>query len=86
MWIGSADLMHRNLDRRIEVLARLGSAKHTAELSSLIDRAFDPANSTWHLEPDGTWTRVNRGPDGELLADVQTTLIARQSRRLSAAP
>ncbi len=86
VWIGSADLMHRNLDRRIEVLARLGSAKHTAELSSLIDRAFDPANSTWHLEPDGTWTRVNRGPDGELLADVQTTLIARQSRRLSAAP
>ncbi len=86
VWIGSADLMHRNLDRRIEVLVRLGSAKHTRELSDLIDLAFDPGTSSWHLGPDGEWQRVDRAPDGTPLVDVQSTLIARQSRRLTTAP
>jgi polyphosphate kinase len=86
VWIGSADLMHRNLDRRIEALVRLGSARHTRELSNLIDRGFDPTSSTWHLGPDGRWTRVHRDADGAPLVDVQTALIARQTRRLSAAP
>ncbi len=86
VWIGSADLMHRNLDRRIEALVRLGSPRHTEELSRLIDRAFDPANSAWHLSADGTWTRVHRADDGSPLVDVQAALIARQSRRLSATP
>jgi len=81
VWIGSADLMHRNLDRRIEVLVRLGSPAHTAALSSLIDFAFDPATSSWHLGADGVWTRVDQAPDGTRLADVQATLIARQARR-----
>jgi polyphosphate kinase len=81
VWIGSADLMHRNLDRRIEVLVRLGSAKHVAELSALVDRAFDPANAAWHLEADGSWTRVHLDADGGALADIQATLIARQRRR-----
>ena len=81
VWIGSADLMHRNLDRRIEVLVRLGSPAHTATLSSLIDFAFDPGTSSWHLGSDGVWTRVDRAVDGTRLADVQATLIARQSRR-----
>jgi polyphosphate kinase len=84
VWIGSADLMHRNLDRRIEVLVRLGSDRHTRELSDLIDLAFDPGTSTWHLDSDGGWQRVDRDPDGTPLTDVQATLIARQSRRLSA--
>ncbi|HET7902648.1 MAG TPA: polyphosphate kinase, partial [Candidatus Nanopelagicales bacterium] len=81
VWIGSADLMHRNLDRRIEVLVRLGSRAHAEHLSGLIDFAFDEGTSSWHLGADGSWTRVNRGPDGAPLADVQETLIARRSRR-----
>jgi polyphosphate kinase len=84
LWFGSADLMHRNLDRRIEVLARLGSAAHTAQLGALFDLAFDPGTSTWHLGADGRWTRVHQAPDGTPLADLQATLIARQSRRSSA--
>jgi polyphosphate kinase len=80
IWIGSADLMHRNLDRRIEALVR---PQHVAQLSGLIDLAFDPASSTWHLGSDGRWTRVSRGPDGSTLADVQSLLIARRSRRPS---
>ena len=81
IWIGSADLMHRNLDRRIEVLVRLGSAAQTAHLGWLFDLAFDPGTSTWHLEPDGRWSRVHLAPDGTPLVDVQSTLIARQTRR-----
>ncbi|MFC6236520.1 RNA degradosome polyphosphate kinase [Longivirga aurantiaca] len=84
VWIGSADLMHRNLDRRIEVLVRLGSPKHVAGLGTLLDLAFDEGTSTWHLGPDGTWTRVSTGLDGAPLVDVQSALIARQSRRSSA--
>jgi polyphosphate kinase len=83
IWIGSADLMHRNLDRRIEVLARLGSAAQTKHLGWLFDLAFDPGTSTWHLGPDGRWTRVHQAADGSPLLDVQSTLIARQSRRSS---
>jgi polyphosphate kinase len=83
IWIGSADLMHRNLDRRIEVLARLGSPAQTRHLGWLFDLAFDPGTSTWHLGPDGRWTRVHRAADGTPLVDVQSTLIARQSRRSS---
>jgi polyphosphate kinase len=81
VWIGSADLMHRNLDRRIEVLVRLGSAKHVEELSALVDRAFDPANASWHLDADGIWTRVHTDPEGRPLADIHEILIARQRRR-----
>ncbi len=83
VWIGSADLMHRNLDRRIEVLVRLGSPKHVAGLGTLLGLAFDEGTSTWHLGPDGTWTRVSTAVDGAPLVDVQSALIARQSRRSS---
>jgi polyphosphate kinase len=85
IWIGSADLMHRNLDRRIEVLVRLGSATQTAQLGGLFDLAFDPGTSTWHLGSDGGWARHNLADDGTPLVDVQSTLIARQTRRSSAA-
>jgi polyphosphate kinase len=75
--------MHRNLDRRIEVLARLGSAAQTKHLGWLFDLAFDEGTSTWHLGPDGRWTRVHLAADGTPLVDVQSTLIARQARRSS---
>jgi polyphosphate kinase len=80
VWIGSADLMHRNLDRRIEVLVRIGSGKHARSLSSLIDLGFDAGTASWHLEPDGSWTRVDKAADGTPLADVQETLIANRGR------
>jgi polyphosphate kinase len=84
VWIGSADLMHRNLDRRIEVLVRIVGDRHVRELTTMMDRAFDPGNSAWRLEPDGAWTRVATGPDGTPLKDVQETLIARATRRAGA--
>jgi polyphosphate kinase len=76
MWIGSADLMHRNLDRRVEALVRLGSQHHVDELNALLDLGFDPGTASWHLQADGTWVRHHKGPDGEPLLDIQAHLIS----------
>ncbi|MEI8056695.1 MAG: RNA degradosome polyphosphate kinase [Actinomycetes bacterium] len=86
VWIGSADLMHRNLDRRVEVLVRLGSPTHVQQLSDLIDMAFDPGMSTWHLDSQGGWQRVHLRDDGAPLRDIHAVLIAHQSRRVQATP
>jgi polyphosphate kinase len=81
VWIGSADLMHRNLDRRVEALVRLTSPDHIAEMENLFGLAFDDATAAWHLEADGTWSRHHLGADGRPLTDLQTHLIAVHSRR-----
>ncbi|HEU4544139.1 MAG TPA: RNA degradosome polyphosphate kinase [Jiangellaceae bacterium] len=80
-WIGSADLMHRNLDRRVEAMVRLARPEHHTELGELFDLAFDNGVSSWRLEPDGTWVGVHTSPDGEPLADLQQILIERKRRR-----
>jgi polyphosphate kinase len=80
VYIGSSDLMHRNLDRRVEVLVRLPGEAATEQVSALLELAFDPHTSAWELAPDGTWTR-NTSPDEEPMIDLQETLIAQHSRR-----
>jgi polyphosphate kinase len=81
VYIGSADLMHRNLDRRVETLVRIADPEQIAELVDLLDESMDDGTSSWHLHPDGTWKRHHLGPDGPL-KDLQATLIQRQRRRL----
>ena len=78
--IGSADLMHRNLDRRVEALVGLSNKQHVAEVEEMFDMAFDPGTVSWHLQ-DRTWTEVSRGPDDTPLADVQEDLIRRTRDR-----
>ena len=81
VWIGSADLMHRNLDRRVETLVRVTDRAQVAELRSLIDMAMDDTTSSWWLDSDGTWTRHHLDASGAPLNDVQTYLIrTRQGR------
>jgi polyphosphate kinase len=84
-WIGSADLMHRNLDRRVEALVHIRSPQHVEELARLLDLGFDPGTSSWHLGPDGEWVRHAYGGDGEPLLDLQAYLIGLHGRRLAAA-
>jgi polyphosphate kinase len=84
-WIGSADLMHRNLDRRVEALVHIRSPQHVEELARLLDLGFDPGTSSWHLGPDGEWVRHAYGHDGEPLLDIQAYLIGLHGRRLAAA-
>ena len=80
VWIGSADMMHRNLDRRVETLVRLVQAEQIEEISGLFALAFDPATSAWHLRSDGTWVRDTIASDGMRLRDYHETLVARQKR------
>ena len=74
-WIGSADMMHRNLDRRVEVLVRLPRKPGVDDVAHLLDLAFDPDTATWELDSDGTWART----EGRL--QFQETLIERHRRR-----
>jgi polyphosphate kinase len=69
-WIGSADLMHRNLDRRVEVLVRVKDAVAREHLRWCLDEAFAPDTLAWQLQPDGRWVRaggVNRVEYQDLL-------------------
>lgn len=70
-FIGSADMMHRNLDRRIEALVRLKRPEHLAELDRLFDQAMSDATASWHLDEIGVWDRFAVGEDGEPLTDLQ---------------
>ena len=75
VWIGSADLMHRNLDRRVEVLVRLPGEALTENLGRLLDLAFEEETGAWELGPDGAWTHNGRP------RHVQDRLIEGQRRR-----
>ncbi|GAA1718397.1 RNA degradosome polyphosphate kinase [Isoptericola hypogeus] len=81
VFIGSADLMHRNLDRRVEALVRIADDAQVAELLDLVDRSMSDETSSWHLGPDGAWTRHSVGPDGEPLEDLQARLVTHHRRR-----
>jgi polyphosphate kinase len=75
VWLGSPDMMHRNLDRRVEVIVRVGDAGHCRDLRKLMDLGMDDGTASWWLDGEGTWTRHNLAPDGERLRDIQFGLI-----------
>ena len=74
VWIGSADMMHRNLDRRVEALVRLGDSDGAA-ITETIDVAFADTTSAWHLHSDGNWVRKQLDDNDEPLEDYQEFLI-----------
>jgi polyphosphate kinase len=81
VFIGSADLMHRNLDRRVEALIRVSDPGHVSELLDLLEVSMSPNTSSWCLLPEDTWERHNTDAAGDPLADLQSVLIRRHSRR-----
>jgi polyphosphate kinase len=79
-WIGSADLMHRNLDRRVEVLVELPAESEVAQMGALLDLAFDDHTAAWELDASGDWTRTVSA-DGAPMRDLQETLVGIHRRR-----
>jgi polyphosphate kinase len=75
VWIGSADMMHRNLDRRVELLVQVVDPGHQRRLRRFLDMGMDDGTSSWWLNADGYWTRHSRDENGNPLRDVQETLV-----------
>ncbi|MDE5641444.1 MAG: RNA degradosome polyphosphate kinase [Bifidobacterium castoris] len=84
VWIGSADLMHRNLDRRVEALVRITVPEQIDELIKYIDLQMADSTSSWHMQPDGTYVRHAKDADGRPLVDSQEYLIRKHQRRPNA--
>ena len=76
VYIGSADLMHRNLNRRVEALVRVTDPAQRLTLRNLIDLAMDETTASWWLAADGTWTRHHLDSSGQPLRDLQQYLLA----------
>ncbi len=83
VWLGSADLMHRNLDRRVETLVRIKDPLVQAQLTGLLDLAFAPDTTSWLLGADGSWA-CSPGP-GLPQRDLQRELARRPPDTVSGA-
>ncbi|MEE1295637.1 MAG: RNA degradosome polyphosphate kinase [Bifidobacterium sp.] len=84
VWIGSADLMHRNLDRRVEALVRITAPEQIDELINYVDLQMADSTSSWHMQPDGTYVRHSKDAEGRPLVDSQEYLIHKHQRRPNA--
>ena len=82
VWIGSADLMHRNLDRRVEALVRITAPDQVQELIEYVDLQMADTTSSWHMQADGTYVRHSHNEKGDPLVDCQEYLIDKHTRAL----
>jgi polyphosphate kinase len=78
-WMGSADLMPRNLDTRVELLAPIEDASLREEVEDTLERCLSDDTFAWELGPDDSWERRNGGE-----RSVHRELIARAAARASA--
>lgn len=81
VYIGSADMMHRNLDRRVEALVRVTDPVHLKDLLDFFDLAMDPGTTSWHLGAEGVWTRHAEDAEGKPLIDLQDKTMGLIQRR-----
>ena len=79
-YIGSADMMHRNLDRRVESLVRIESDKHKVRLKGILDDSLSDQYSTWKLAEDNQWVRHISDADGTYLVNFQDHFIDKHNR------
>ncbi len=81
VYIGSADLMHRNLDRRVEALVRVTAPEQIDELIKYVDLQMADSTMSWHMQPDGTYALHTKDDEGRPLVDSQEYLIRKHQRR-----
>jgi polyphosphate kinase len=79
-YIGSADMMHRNLDRRVEALIQITSEKHKETLRDILDDSFSENYSTWKLDDQNQWVRSIKDVDGKYLVNFQDHFIEKFNR------
>ncbi|MCX8529969.1 MAG: RNA degradosome polyphosphate kinase [Rhodoluna sp.] len=79
VFIGSADMMHRNLDRRVEALVRITQPDQIKDLEGMFDLAMSDESSSWHLEPSGEWVRHKTPIDvqDEFMRELASRKVAR---------
>jgi polyphosphate kinase len=70
-WIGSADLMHRNLDRRVECLVRIFDPSHVRQLEEILNIGISDQTQSWRLTGQ-RWTRQAVAEDGTRLVDAHS--------------
>ena len=75
VWIGSADLMHRNLDRRVESMVRIEQTDHKRMLFRALDSYLAPTSVRWEMESNGDWKRITKSAAGESLTDLHDQVI-----------
>ncbi|PZR60926.1 MAG: RNA degradosome polyphosphate kinase [Chloroflexi bacterium] len=80
VYIGSADLMHRNLDRRVETVVRVDDPDASGRLIALQALAMRDNAAVWTLDGDGRWSRVQRR-EGEPRVEMQSELIRHAGQR-----
>ena len=79
-FIGSADMMHRNLDRRVESLILIESEKHKQRLAAILDDSVSDKYSTWKLTDENKWVRNTKDHDGNYLVSFQDHFVDRHNR------
>ena len=79
-FIGSADMMQRNLDRRVESLVHIESEKHKARLQGILDDSVSDQYSTWKLDEENHWVRHIKDVDGNYLVNFQDHFIEKHNR------
>ena len=79
-FIGSADMMQRNLDRRVESLVRIESEKHKVRLQGILDDSISDSYSTWKLDDENQWVRRIKDLDGNYLVNFQDHFIDKHNR------
>jgi polyphosphate kinase len=80
-FLGSADLLPRNLDHRIEVVVPIEARSLQAELDAAFDALLLDNEQAWELQPDGSWTRVRRAK-GDAPQSAHTQLMRRALSRV----
>ena len=75
VWIGSADLMHRNLDRRVESMVRIEQNDHKRMLFRALDSYLAPTTVRWEMESNGDWKHISKSSSGEPLIELHDQVI-----------
>ena len=76
VYIGSADMMHRNLDRRVEVLVRVDDPPARQQCIDILRLALSDNVAAWELQSDGSWQPPHRDPGTDVVS-LQEELMAR---------